>query len=135
MMPRLPAKAKKLNARAWVFGVLFSVVMARMVLFTLSALLSRVAWSLALIVEAGGQSWEELVEVTYTTVPEKTPARHLKNIICHIFWERPNKVMEMATPVNEKTRTGFLPILSAARPQDIIRSICVNEKRDSYGQK
>lgn len=31
-MPKLPVNAKKLNARAWVFCVLFSVIIVRMVL-------------------------------------------------------------------------------------------------------
>jgi hypothetical protein len=38
----------------------------------------------------------------------------------------------MATPHSDKTSTGFRPILSEARPQGIINSICVNENIDSY---
>ena len=76
----------------------------------------------------------ELGLVTYTTVPENTPARHRKRIICHIFCDSPNNVMATATPLSEMTRIGFRPKRSAARPQEIISIICVSEKSDSYAQ-
>ena len=96
-MPKLPAKAKKLKALAWVLGVLFSVIMLR----------------------------------TVTIVPAKTPARHLKRIICQMALLSPKIDVAIATPINELTRTGFLPKRSAARPHEIMTSIWVNENRDS----
>ena len=44
----------------------------------------------------------------------------------------PNSAVAIDTPLNEKTSTGFLPIRSAARPQESMRSICVRENVDSY---
>jgi len=71
-------------------------------------------------------------KATDTIVPAKTPAQHLKSIICQILLLNPKIAVEIATPINEKTSTGFLPILSAARPHEIINDIWVNENNDSY---
>jgi hypothetical protein len=71
------------------------------------------------------------IEEPYTTVPAKTPAQHRKSTICQIVLLSPKIEVAMATPHNDNTRTGFRPILSEARPQEIINNICVNENIDS----
>jgi len=108
-MPRLPLKAKKLKALAWVLGVLFSVIIARTVL-------------LRVLVSHGNLS-KGTSRAAHTIVPAKTPAKHLKTIICHIVLLSPKSDVAMATPDKENTRTGFLPKRSAARPHEIISSI------------
>ena len=69
---------------------------------------------------------------TYTTVPANTPAKHLKRNICQIVLLSPKRDVAIETPNNEKTSTGFRPNRSAANPHDIMTSICVKEKRDSW---
>jgi hypothetical protein len=101
-MPTLLLKAKKLKALACVRGVLFSVII---VLTVLHAVSIEPARSLS---KDGGES--------DTTVPANTPAQHLKSIICQIVLLSPKVAVATATPAREKTRTGFLPMRSAARP-------------------
>ena len=106
-MPRLPEKAKKLKALAWVLGVLFSVIIARIVLTQiLSAMTPQLTTFFA-----------------YTKVPANTPATHRNTIICHIVFDKPNSDVATDSPAKENTRTGFLPNRSAARPQRIISNI------------
>ena len=70
-------------------------------------------------------------EMTDTTVPAKTPAKHLQTIICHIVLLMPNRAVATAMPASEETSIGFLPNLSAALPHIIITNICVSENSDS----
>jgi hypothetical protein len=72
------------------------------------------------------------IEEPYTTVPAKTPAQHRNSTICKIVLLSPKIAVAMATPHSDNTRTGFRPILSEARPQEIVNNICVNENIDSY---
>ena len=69
---------------------------------------------------------------THTTVPANTPAKHRNITICQIALLSPNKDVATARPARLKTRTGLRPIRSAARPQEIIRSIWVRENIDSF---
>lgn len=72
---------------------------------------------------------------SYIILPLKTPARLRKSIICQTLLLMPKRAVAIALPTKEKTRTGFLPKRSAARPQGIIRTICVKENNDSYSSQ
>jgi len=113
-MPRLLANANQLKALACVFGVLFSEIMTLTVLCSGQRCRATRAEGLA-----------------HTTVPAKTPAQQRKRIICQIWTLNPNMAVAIETPANEKTSTGFLPMRSAARPQNIMVHICVSENNDS----
>lgn len=115
-IPRFPAKANQLKAVACVLYVEFSESMALTVLYNTSIRAASAMFSGS----------------TYTTVPEKTPARQRNKTICQIDLLKPKRHVATDTPMSELTRTGLRPNLSAARPQDIIKIICVREKRDSY---
>jgi hypothetical protein len=103
-IPILLVKAKKLKAFACVFLVLFSEIMARIVLFHL---ISGPTWRDEK--NGAGREW-----TTYTTVPANTPAKHLKTIICQTVLLNPKSAVAIETPASEKTRTGFRPSRSAA---------------------
>jgi len=128
-IPRLLLNAKRENARAWVRGVLISVIIARIVLYS-------GFWDKQSTLCNSRRSCLEYrlrrCRVAYTIVPADIPATHLKRIICHTVLLNPNSPVVIPTPVKENTSTGFLPRRSAARPHSTIRHICVAEKSDSY---
>jgi hypothetical protein len=58
--------------------------------------------------------FSEIMARTVTTVPAKTPPRHLNNAICHRVWLIPKRVVATVKPNKDMTSTGFLPYRSEA---------------------
>ena len=60
--------------------------------------------------------FSESMARTVTTVPAKTPSRHLKNAICQSVWLIPKSPVAILRPKSDTIRTGFLPYRSEAWP-------------------
>ena len=96
-IPKLPENAKNENARAWVFAVLFSLIMVRIVLH----------WNL---VSVSGKSLHSMAAgITYTIVPAKRPSKHRIRIMAQMVPAKPNKAVANETPASDKTRMGLRP--------------------------